>query len=44
MRSDSEAIAINLPDIEPIEKPENVKVSLLIYAPSRRERERGSKS
>ena len=28
MRSDSEAIAINLPDLEPVEKPESVKVSL----------------
>lgn len=27
MRSDSEAIAINLPEIEPVEKPESVKVS-----------------
>lgn len=25
MRSDSEAIAVNLPDVEPVEKPEAVK-------------------
>ncbi|KXS95264.1 hypothetical protein AC578_9465 [Pseudocercospora eumusae] len=25
MRSDSEAIAVNLPDVEPVEKPENVR-------------------
>lgn len=25
MRSDSEAIAVNLPDLEPVEKPETVK-------------------
>lgn len=25
MRSDSEAIAVNLPDVEPVEKPEHVK-------------------
>ena len=25
MRSDSEAVAINLPDVEPVEKPETVK-------------------
>ncbi len=25
MRSDSEAIAVNLPDVEPVEKPETVK-------------------
>ena len=27
MRSDSEAIAVNLPDVEPVEMPETVKVS-----------------
>lgn len=31
MRSDSEAIAINLPDLEPVEKPENVKVSGVVH-------------
>ena len=29
MRSDSEAIAVNLPDVEPVEKPETVKVSII---------------